>query len=244
MNAHRMDQETVERLLDGPTAAAAQDGPAALVRLLAAVRAAPQPHELSGEAAALHAFRRAHAGPAPAPGSRPQRRFRTGRFSIKVAVAALVATTTGGVALAATGALPGSPGRQPVAAPSAGTGGRPTPTAGPGASATAGPHRTDVPGSTAALHGLCTAYRVQPGENRGKALENPRFAGLIAAAGGRENVPGYCDGLLDGRDKTRKPAVDTTKRPNVEPSDRATGRPEHSPAAGTPTARPGGPARS
>jgi hypothetical protein len=246
MNAPRMDQETVERLLVGPVTDA-QDGPEVLVRLLASVRAAPHPHELSGEAAALRAFRLARAGLAPVPAARPQRRFRTGRLGIRVALTALIAATTGGVALAATGTLPGPLGRQPVAAPSAGAGGHTSPTSGPGTSATPGPDRTDPPGGTAAVRGLCTAYRAHPGENRGKALENPRFADLIVAAGGQENVPGYCDRLLDGPDKTKKPAADPTKRPNAGPSGRPTGRPEHPPAApavtGTPTARPGGSAR-
>ncbi|MEU8191879.1 hypothetical protein AB0C00_32080, partial [Micromonospora carbonacea] len=72
MNAHRMDQETVERLLAGsagdPVAGpvgGSVGGPRRdqepLVRLLAAVRAAPRPDELRGEGAALHAFRLARA---------------------------------------------------------------------------------------------------------------------------------------------------------------------------------------
>ncbi|TDC71884.1 hypothetical protein E1193_28585 [Micromonospora sp. KC606] len=65
MNAHRLDQETVERLLDDPVVDL-RNGPQPLVRLLAAVRAAPRPAELRGEGAAMRAFRGAYAGtPAP-----------------------------------------------------------------------------------------------------------------------------------------------------------------------------------
>ncbi|MGW5672265.1 hypothetical protein ACWEVO_30740, partial [Micromonospora sp. NPDC003776] len=97
MNAHRMDQETVERLLVGPVADA-QGGPEVLVRLLAAVRAAPHPHELTGEGAALQAFRLARAGSATVLVSRPERRLLTSLLGAKVALAALLAAATGGVA--------------------------------------------------------------------------------------------------------------------------------------------------
>ncbi|MFJ8580564.1 hypothetical protein [Micromonospora sp. NPDC093277] len=60
MDTHRMDQETVERLLDG-SVPHGHDGLRMLVRLLAAVRAAPRPHELAGEAAAVRAFRMTYA---------------------------------------------------------------------------------------------------------------------------------------------------------------------------------------
>ncbi|MFD0786716.1 hypothetical protein ACFQZ8_22690, partial [Micromonospora azadirachtae] len=68
MNAERMDQETVERLLDGPVDAThAETHP--IVPLLLAVRAEPQPHEFDGESAALMAYRRALAD---ASGRRPR----------------------------------------------------------------------------------------------------------------------------------------------------------------------------
>ncbi|TDB71450.1 hypothetical protein [Micromonospora sp. KC723] len=61
MNAHRLDLETVERLLDDPVVDP-RDGPQPLLRLLAAVRAAPRPAELRGESAAVRAFHGARAG--------------------------------------------------------------------------------------------------------------------------------------------------------------------------------------
>ncbi|GAA2703998.1 hypothetical protein ACFY2R_04240 [Micromonospora olivasterospora] len=86
MNAQRMDQEAVERLLAG-RAVDSGNGAGALLRLLAALRAAARPAELRGESAALDAYRAArerspappatHAGrrtpAAPVPSVRPSR---------------------------------------------------------------------------------------------------------------------------------------------------------------------------
>ncbi|SCF28861.1 hypothetical protein GA0074695_5192 [Micromonospora viridifaciens] len=71
MDTHRMGEETVERLLAG-TVPVPRGGPEVLVRLLAAVRAAPRPHELVGEAAAVRAFRAARTGPVRVVASRPE----------------------------------------------------------------------------------------------------------------------------------------------------------------------------
>ncbi|TYB38760.1 hypothetical protein FXF50_10170 [Micromonospora sp. AP08] len=259
MNGHRMDQETVERLLVGP-AADAQDGPEALVRFLAAVRAAPRPHELSGEGAALQAFRMAQAGdPVPLPVSRPERRLRAGLVGAKLALAALLATATGGVALAAvTGHLPGplggGGGAGTTASPSAGADGRPTPTGDPSHPTTPAGVPTDPSGSPSALAGLCTAYRAKNDAERGSALETPSFADLVSAAGGRDKVPGYCDRLLPGKDKPAgsgshptppQPSVGPTRRAGTPPTTPVTGRPEaasSSPTAGfAPTTSPGNP---
>ncbi|MGR6318348.1 hypothetical protein Q2K19_01065 [Micromonospora soli] len=237
MNAHRMDQETAERLLGGPTVDA-QDGPEVLVQLLAAVRAAPHPHELSGEGAALQAFRMARAGSVPA-AARPERRLLTSLLAAKLALAALLAAGTGGVALAAvTGALPGPFGTGGATTTPSGGDDRPSSTGDPGGSPTpAAP--TARPGSLAALAELCTAYRAQPGEDRRGSLETPRFADLVAAAGGREKVPGYCNQLLDGRGSPGGPNPGPTKRPQTT---RGPDRPPSAPAGTVaPTTRPAGP---
>ncbi|MFG3579913.1 hypothetical protein [Micromonospora chersina] len=258
MNGHRMDQETVERLLVGP-AADAQDGPEALVRFLAAVRAAPRPHELSGEGAALQAFRMAQAGdPFPLRVSRPVRRLRAGLVGAKLALAALLATATGGVALAAvTGHLPGplgSGGADTTASPSAGVDGQPTPTGDPSHPSTPASGPTDRPGSRPGLAGLCTAYQAKKNEDRGRALEAPPFADLVSAAGGPEKVPAYCEGLLHGNAKptgsgARKtppqPSADPTHGPAAESTAPVTGQPEPAPSSPTagfaPTTSPGTP---
>ncbi|SBT37468.1 hypothetical protein [Micromonospora auratinigra] len=248
MRAHQMDQETAERLLGGPVADA-QDGPEVLVRLLAAVRAAPRPHELNGEAAALQAFRLAHADPVPVPAhagsgpvlARAGRRSLAGLLGVKIALAGLLAAATGGVALAAvTGTLPGPLGHEPAGTPSADASSRPAPSGAPGPAATRGVLPDDRPEEAAGLTGLCTAYRTEPGENRHQVLATPRFADLIAAAGGRERVGEYCERLLHGQGKQNGPTAEPTKRPGAEPTGRATGRPTRTPATPAPT-RPSGP---
>ncbi|WP_319458412.1 hypothetical protein [Micromonospora sp. RTP1Z1] len=251
MNAHRMDQETVERLLVGPVADAPDGrGPEALVRLLTAVRAAPRPHELTGELAAMAAFRTARAGSVPAVAARPERRILAGLLGAKIALAALVAAVaTGGVAVAAaTGNLPGSLGGHggSTTAPSASAGGRPTPTRGPDVSPTAGPGFSARPTGSPALFGLCTAYQAAEAGDRHKLLETPRFAELVSAAGGREQVRDWCDRLLAGRDDQHVPATDATDRPGGAPTGRTTGRPDHASstpdATGNPAGRATGPA--
>ncbi|MBU8859862.1 MULTISPECIES: hypothetical protein [unclassified Micromonospora] len=179
MDAPGLDQETVERLLAGRSGDRSS-APPGLVAVLAAVRTAAGTGELDGEAAAVAAFREA----------RRARRHRRVRFGVRVAVAALAASLTGGVALAATGNLPHAarPAAPPVTAsptPSA----RPSPPAGSPAPRT--PHPSSPPG-------LCLAYRAVAEPQRGRALSTPAFSDLVAAAGGRDRVPDYCAGLLGG----------------------------------------------
>ncbi|MFC4145078.1 hypothetical protein ACFO0M_02310 [Micromonospora mangrovi] len=240
MNAHRMDSETVERLLVGPVADP-QDGPEALVRILTAVRAAPHPSELTGEGAALRAYRMARAGSLPVPAA-PPRRVLAGLLSAKLALAGLLVAATGGVALAAaTGTLPGplrGGGGDEVTAPppSATTDARPSPSGGTDPSA-ATPGGTPT-GSDASpvLRRLCTTYREQTGEERRRALATARFAELVTAAGDRDRVAGYCDRLLDGRDRQGTPGASQTGRPGAPPASRVPSRPGRTPAIpGTPS---------
>ncbi|MEV0806013.1 hypothetical protein [Micromonospora sp. NPDC050200] len=239
MNAHRMDSETAERLLVG-AAADRHAGPEPLVRLLTAVRAAPRRAELRGESAAMHAFRSARAGtPLPAP---PLTRSRTltGLAGLKVALAGLAVAATGGVALAAaTGTLPGPLHRdEPATTPSASPHGGPATTTGPdrsGAPSTIGPGRP-TPG--ASMLELCRAYQAGAGNNPGRALDNPVFSDLIASAGGRDEVAGYCEHVV--RD-TGAPTAPTAGQPGPVPTGRASGRPSHegttpSTSAGKPAA--------
>ncbi|MDO3700082.1 hypothetical protein Q3W71_00115 [Micromonospora sp. C28SCA-DRY-2] len=226
MNAHRMDQETVERLLDGPVVDP-QDGPRPLVLLLTAVRAAPRDDELAGEGAAVHAYRRALAGtPLDLPGRPPQRLTLTA-FGVRALVAGIALAATGGVAFAAAnGTLP-NPLREPAPAsappstpslPAASPGGSAGPSAPP-----SGPGGPDV-APTAALTGLCRSYR-EVADNPGRALDNPAFAPLVGAAGGKDRVDGYCDRALGGPPgQSRSPGA-PTDRPGGAPGTRATDRP-------------------
>ena len=231
-----MDQEAVERLLAG-SVADAFDGSEALVQLLTAVRAAPRPHELTGEAAAVRAFQMAQAGLLPVAAARPQQRRLAGLLGAKVALAALLVATTGGVALgAAAGTLGGA---DEATTPGGIAGGHPSPTAGPDVSPTPATSASGRPTDSPSLFGLCRAYRAEANENRRRALQTPRFAELVSAADGREKVPSYCDRLLYGRGNRADPSATGSDRPGGEPTDRVTGRPQRPPS--TPTEPPTGP---
>ena len=162
----------------------------ALGRLLAA--AAPprdyrQDHqgEFRGEAAAVEAFREARLHPAY---RRPSRSMSAGKLlSIKAAAAVVAVCGGGAVALAAaTGHLPARSSGHPATAA--------TSSAGTGAAGTSGGHPSAAP--SPALQGLCHAYAAGAGSNSGKALDNPAFAALITAAGGKDKVSSYCTTLL------------------------------------------------
>lgn len=240
MNAHRMDSETVERLLDG-TAVDLQDGRHPLVPLLSAVRAAPDPGELAGEAAAVRAYQMALLGsPLTVPAVR-RRGFALTGLGLRAALAGLLVAGTGGVALAATGGVLPNPLRPPTAstAPSPSTptpAGSPTGGTGPGSVPPAGTERPDPAGSVA---GLCEAYRAEVQENPGRALDNPVFGDLVGAAGGRDQVPGYCDRVLGGKTGRPDPRTTPTGRPGTPPTVRPTDRATQPPTP--PTGRPDAP---
>ncbi|MBM0260351.1 hypothetical protein [Micromonospora sp. 4G55] len=249
MNAHRMDQETVERLLVGPVVDP-HDGPEPLVRLLTAVRAAPYPGELRGETAAMHAFRSARAGvPLPAPS--PARSFSLARLAgLKVALAGLAVAATGGVALAAaTGTLPGPLHRDaPVTPPSAGSQSTPPTTAGPRSAApSSGQPEPSRPTPAASILGLCRSYRAAAGDNPGRALDNPAFADLVTPG----RWPGRGGRLLRARGpRHRDPRHPPPHPPSADhptPTERSTSRPSHAPpprtASRTPPPGPSRPAR-
>ncbi|MEU4567500.1 hypothetical protein [Micromonospora sp. NPDC023956] len=98
---YQIDRETVECLLDG-TAVDHRRAPGHLVRLLAALRAAPRPVELRGEHRAMRAFQAARLAPVRRPSPRPPRRDALARLlPVRTTTAALLAVVaTGGVALA------------------------------------------------------------------------------------------------------------------------------------------------
>ncbi|MEH0844993.1 hypothetical protein V6U81_21655 [Micromonospora sp. CPCC 205711] len=235
MKAHRMDQETVERLLVGPVVDP-RDGREPLAALLTAVRAAPRPAELRGEHAAMQAFRLARAGaplavPVPVPvTARAGRPGVLGRVAgLKIAVAGLAVAATGGVALAAaTGALPGPlhrPDVRPVA-PSVGPTGGASATSHPSPAGTPSTMDPTRPRASAPSVGLCRAYRAGAGDNPGRTLDNPVFSDLIRDAGGREKVAGYCDQVTgEAASPTRPSAPESTRPPAT-----ATARPDARPS--------------
>jgi hypothetical protein len=189
---HRLalDEGTAERLLTGRMAPA--DAPAGYARtaaVLAAASAPPDAEELAGEAAIVAVF-------AAAARSRPvgvrlltprRSRVLTKLLTLKAAAVVLGVLVSGGVAAAATGNLP-DPAQQ-VAHALLGGVGVPAPT---GATVTT-PSQAVGPDATGpAALGLCRAWSAGQGGQHGSKLDALAFAALAKAAGGSDQIAGYC----------------------------------------------------
>ena len=206
-----MDRNNAE-WLPSSDARHAADTSAPLAHLLALAAAPSQPHELVGEEAAVAAFRRSD--PAPARGS-GRRALLAKLLTVKV-TAALAVTAVGGVAVAAaTGALPEVPvasGISPRATPPVAPPPPPATRPAPGRPThTASPSTTPA---TPSLADLCRAAAADPDLR----LDNPIYAPLVAAAGGREKpkVRGFCAPLLPEPTATsRERESDTSAEPKI-----------------------------
>jgi hypothetical protein len=212
MNSHRpngpADWAESERLLDAARAGRPPvPGADPLAHLLAAAAAPAESGELAGEEQALTAFRAARVNPAPAPAPAP-RRFRL-RVGVAAWTAGLAATATAGVAFAAVSlerpeqpapppapTTAGSTGADGTGSPSRSEPGSPTagksssvPFTAPAPTWSGGPGK---PASDGKLAGLCRAYFSKSATQQARALQTPAFADLIAAAGGPDQVEGYC----------------------------------------------------
>jgi hypothetical protein len=101
---------------------------------------------------------------------------------------------------------------------------------------------SDVPRPS--LDGLCHAFQAGATDNDGKAIDNPAFSVLVAAAGGAEQVAAFCDDRigsaathphgapsgLPAAHPTGPPSVDLPTHPDA--TSHPTGPPSH------PTGRP------
>jgi hypothetical protein len=227
----RLSVAATEHLLDGG------DGPADLRRLLAAAAGPGTASELTGERAAVAAF--SAALPSASPERPPMlRTLLSSHLAVKaLAVIALTAGATGGVAIAATSAY--APTGTPDAAASQPLDDsvRPADSDDPDGPVDVGADDSDVrlgdpaadraDGSTGssgppdqALPGLCRAWLAGAGDT-GRAADSPVFTLLVDTAGGPEQVPAYCDDLGAGS------------------AEHPTGPPADSPAADHPTGPPG-----
>jgi hypothetical protein len=223
---------------------ARDDASAPLRGLLVAAAAATTSIETAREAAALDAFR-ARNGPVaghPAGTVEPgqSRRVTVVAFFTSRAIALLTAgaVVTGGVAYAAsTGHLPGSSSHPGAPVPTSVSAGPPyggssssarSSTAGLPSSTPAEPTVASVATSTAtvganattptanpSLVGLCNAYESGVAASSGKALSNPAFTALVAAAGGVAGVDSYCANL--GVTSKPAPAATSTHGPPATP---------------------------
>jgi hypothetical protein len=206
------DQDTLERLLDGPLdPGSVPPGYGGLARLLAAAAAPAAPEELAGEqlARATFAAEMRSRPPILSPRRTPVARK---TFTMKAAAAALVAVLSlGGIAAAATGLLPDQ--ASPVADKAAATtaadaaahrlgraavadlGG----TAKAGAADSQGRESAVGPDATgAARAGLCRAWESGQGGDHGRRMDAVAFQALVAAAGGVGKIAGYCKGVDAG----------------------------------------------
>lgn len=230
----RHDRAELDRLLDAAGGAPVA-GADPLARLLSAAAAPGRPDELAGEEAALAAFRAARAAPvSPAAAPRRRRPLTAGAVAWGAGIAV---TATAGVAFAAvaidrpsdptpprpvtpapvTGGSessgPGTPGGGattgvPSAAPSSGL---PAPTTGAPTTGAGSPPPRD---GSQRLRGQCTAYLAKSPAQREKALDTPAFADLVTAAGGRDQVTGYCTRLVGEPEPARTKTPEATESPS------------------------------
>ncbi|MFC4856880.1 hypothetical protein [Actinophytocola glycyrrhizae] len=223
----RVDRGTAEQLVAGKGA-----GPVASVLRAAA---APAHHdELAGEDAAVAAFRAAATSVAPEPVRRSVFRAAFARvLTVKAALVLAVAGSTGIVLAASEGALPVPWSNNPAVPPATTTTTTTTPptTNAPG-SDTPGARTSDGRQPPAApdpsIAGLCTAYAAHEDKN----LDNPAFRALVDAAGGKDEVAGYCE-VVEAA--TSNAPAGPGSRPSTP------GKPDDPGASGNPGQRPATP---
>jgi outer membrane biosynthesis protein TonB len=221
--------------------------------LLAAAAAPSTNAELRREDHAVMMFNAAHLASLTAPRREPMSSTPR-RFAAKSIVAAIAAATfaTAGIAMAATGNLPGTGTGQgngvgngngqgvANANPKAGLAGdaetepteptdegteptEPTDEGTETTEPTEDPTTTDE-ATPQSLRGLCRAISVGNKAEQGKSLEAPPFAALIEAAGGIDNVEAYCLALLGPDTKPEKPVK--TDKPDKPAKPEKTDKPD------------------
>jgi hypothetical protein len=109
-------------------------------------------------------------------------------LTVKAAAAALVAVLSiGGVAAAASGLLPGPAGRVADQAPSTAAN-----------AAARGLGKAAVTDLDNATQGLCRAWQADKSADNSSRADAPAFQTLAAAAGGSDNIAGYCADVTAG----------------------------------------------
>ncbi len=212
-----LDRSVAEQLLSGQHTADPVLGP-----VLQAAAQPESPADLSaGAARALAAFQQAvDVVPMPSTSRSPNatesslrrkvamiRRSLAAAVTAKtVAVAAVVATATGGVAFAA-GILPsGSPSRPP------------SHSATPDSGASSQAPRPNV-------RGLCTAFAAGAFDGPGNSDESPAFQALVTAAGGVDQVSSFCAALLPSADPSSPSGAPSED--SAHPGGKPTAHPVH-----------------
>ena len=214
----KLSRQAADRLLaakyasrdsDSRTAAGSEGTVSVSLACLLAAAAAPSTErDLSGETNAVAAFRVAHLVPATRPRWR-QSMSAPKLLAAKALLAAVGVTASGGVALAAaTGHMPVKLGGQSAASPSDTATETPTP-------GTYAKHHITSPLPN--MKGLCTAYTKGVADSSGKALDNPSFRALIAAAGEKSKVAAFCMALPPNAKLVHIPTEHPTGKPTGLP---------------------------
>ena len=240
-----LSRRDAERLLADP---AASDS--ALGTVLAAASGTARAGELRREDSAAATFQADRVTP---PASRagfvsPTALGRRAATRAVVATGAVVALTTGGLALANSAHLPTLPGQASDQA-SESVAKTPQPSETPSESATGSTEPTDAaetetpPESTPtpSFKGLCRAYQAADHSAHGKSLDSAAFTALATEAGGAQKIATYCVALIGEPKETGKPtSVPTPGRPTDKPTPgRPTDQPTSKPSAlPTPTDKP------
>ena len=234
-------------------------GPLQLAEVIAAARGPADSDELAGEAAAMIRFQAARLEPTIAGVSAARRRLPERVLAAKLGiVAALAAAATGGVALAAAAhsqtnppVRPATSADVPVAEPTpAAT--RPAPRSekakSPSHAATTSATPPPSPSRSVPVshppvavpslwvRSLCIAYRARALSIARLGIDNPVFAALVTAAGGKIKVAAYCDALLradphPASAPKRYPLGPPIVWPGATPPARRTGEPDAPPAS-------------
>jgi hypothetical protein len=187
---HRLalDEGTAERLLTGRLDPAdAPPGYGRVAAVLAAVSAPPDVEELADQAAVVAVFAAAARSHPPHLLTPRRSRVLTKLLTVKAAAAVLGVLVSGGVAAAATGNLP-APAQQAAHALLGGAG-VPAPAE---ATVTTRAHPVGPDAAGPAAQGLCRAWSAGQGGQDGKKLDAPAFAALAKAAGGSDQIAGFC----------------------------------------------------
>jgi len=235
-----------------------------LAELLAAHAAAAR------EDQRVEAVRGAHRSPGRATRKRSIVTVAIARLATAKAAVALIAVGGGAALAAGTGHMPGLgslgndhgarlPAEITAGASESSPGGDLTST---GGSPSAWPSTSAQPSATptANIRNLCIAIDATRGASRAKALDDPAYAVLITAAGGKDAVAAYCAAVLGAGpgSSSAQPGNPSSDQPPSTPasspagSPTPTGPPSTTPPpsptrthpTGPPTTHPSGPARS
>lgn len=229
--------------------------------LLDAACAPARPSELSGEEAAVAAFRAAALSPPPPVSDRPtrSRRITAGTTAWLAAIAATA--TAAGAAFATVGhgtpdrrseaRQPSTPAVAQTSAPEARRSSDATPgAAGSTSSKGASPGTPDGPSgqpkNATSIAGLCRAYLAWDPSVRAERLRRPAFHRLVQAAGGVDEVADYCEKATAGSGGPARPKPGASKPGGNNGNNGKPGGSPANPAAqtGPPPGKPaGGPGR-